>query len=131
MVICPKWSDPSLDVEKCVTAYMTRTMSLRCRVVHQKKPKPTQLFISHKSGLPVARNTISRWLTEVMALAGIDTSYFTGHSTRGASTSKAKRRGANPNQLMLQGDWKNVTTFINHYDREVIGPALSDLILGQ
>ena len=118
---------------ECVTAYMTRILSLRCRVVRQKKPKPTQLFISHKSGLPVARNTISRWLTEVMSLAGIDTSYFKGHSTRGASTSKAKRRGANPNQLMLQGDWKNVTTFHKHYiyNREVLGPALSDLILGQ
>ena len=131
VVICPKWSDPSLDVEKCVTDYMTRTLTLRCRVVRQKKPKPNQLFISHKSGLPVAHNTISRWLTEVMSLAGIDTSYFTGHSTRGASTSKAKRRGANPNQLIIQGDWKNVTTFTHHYDREILGPALSDLILGQ
>ena len=131
VVICPKWSDPSLDVEKCVTDYMTRTVSLRYRVVRQNKPKPTQLFISHITGLPVARNTISRWLTEVMSLAGIDTSYFKAHSTRGASTSKAKSRGANPNQIMLQGDWKNVSTFHKHYNREVLGPALSDLILGQ
>ena len=131
VVICPKWSDPALDVEKCVTDYMTRTVSLRFRVVRQNKPKPTQLFISHITGLPVALNTISRWLTEVMSLAGIDTSYFKVHSTRGASTSKAKSRGANPNQLMLQGDWKNVSTFNTHYNREVLGPALSDLILGQ
>ena len=131
VVICPKWSDPALDVEKCVTDYMTRTLTLRYRVVRQNKPKPKQLFISHRSGLPVARNTISRWLTEVMSLSGIDTSYFTGHSTRGASTSKAKRRGANPNQIILQGDWKNCNTFSHHYDREILGPALSDLILGQ
>ena len=65
VVICPRWSDPSLDVEKCVTDYMTRTLSLRCRVVRQNKPKPKQLFISYKTGLPVTRISISRWLKEV------------------------------------------------------------------
>ena len=130
VVICPRWSDPSLDVEKCVTDYMTRTLSLRCRVVRQNKPKPKQLFISYKTGLPVTRNSISRWLKEVMSLSGIDTTYFKSHSTRGASTSKAKRRGANPNQIILQGDWTSVSTLEHHYDREILGPALSDLILG-
>ena len=130
VVICPRWSDPALDVERCVLDYMSRTLTLRARAVSQGKPKPNQLFLSHRTGLPVARNTISRWLTEVMSLAGIDTSYFKGHSTRVAGVSKAKRRGANPNQLVLQGDWTNVSTFERHYDREILGPALSDLILG-
>ena len=57
------------------------------------------------------------------------TTYFKGHSTRGAGVSKAKSRGANPNQLMLQGYWSNVTTLEKHYDRPILGPALSDLIL--
>ena len=129
VVICPNWSDPALNVEKCVTDYMNRVLTLRWRAVRQHKPKPNQLFLSHKTGQPVARNTISRWLTEVMALSGIDTSYFKGHSTRGASLSKAKRRSANPNQIILQGDWTRVTTFERHYDREIMGPALSNLIL--
>ena len=131
VVICPRWSDPSLDVERCVTEYMTRTLTLRCRAVRQGKPKPSQLLLSHKTGMPVARNTISRWLTEVMSMAGIDTSYFKGHSTRGASVSKAKSRGANPSQIVLQGDWTNMSTFHKHYDREIMGPALSDLILSR
>ena len=63
-------------------------------------------------------------------MAGIDTTYFTGHSTRVASVSKAKRRGANPNQIILQGDWTNINTFNMHYDREILGPALGSLILG-
>ena len=130
VVICPNWSDPSLNVEKCVTDYMNRTIPLRCRAVRQHKPKPNQLFLSFATGKPVARNTISRWLTEVMSLSGIDTTYFKGHSTRGASISKAKRRGANPNQIVLQGDWSSVSTFERHYDREILGPALSNLILG-
>ena len=47
----------------------------------------------------------------------------------GAGVSKAKSRGANPNQIMLQGDWTNVRTFEKHYNRPILGPALSDLIL--
>jgi len=93
-------------------------------------PKPSQLFLSHRTGLPVARNTISRWLTEVMYLAGIDTSYFKGHSTRVGSVSKAKRRGANPTQIINQGDWTNASTFERHYDREIMGSTLGNLILG-
>ena len=130
MVVCSKWADPALDVELCVTDYICRTFTLRWKAVRGGKPKPTQLFVSFRTGLPVARNTISRWLTEVMSMAGIDTSYFKGHSTRGASVSKAKRRGATPNQIIVQGDWTNASTFVRHYDREVPGPALGPLILG-
>ena len=130
VVSCPRMPDPSLDVAECVTTYMTRCFKFRYRAVKKRLPKPTQLFLSYKTGLPVARNTISRWLTDVMFRAGIDTTYFTGHSTRVASVSKAKRRGANPNQLILQGDWTNVTTFHDHYDREILGSALGDMILG-
>ena len=71
------------------------------------------------------------WLTEVMYLAGIDTSYFKGHSMRGAGVSLVKSRGASPNKLVLQGDWTNATTFERHYDLPFLGPAPSDLILGQ
>ena len=131
VVSCPKWSDPALDVAACVTTYMDRVLTFRIREVRKGLPKPTQLFLSHRTGLPVARNTISRWLTEVMFLAGIDTTYFKAHSTRVASVSKAKRRGANPNQIILQGDWTNVSTFERHYDREILGSALGDLILGE
>ena len=37
-----------------------------------------------------------------MSLAGIDTTYLKGHSMRGAEVSKAKSRGAYPNQLILR-----------------------------
>ena len=132
VVICPNWSDPSLNVEKCVTDYMNRTLHRRWKAFKEHKIKPNQLFLSHKNkiGTPVARNTISRWLTEVMGRSGIDTTYFKGHSTRGASISKAKRRVANPHQIVRQGDWTRVTTFEHHYEREILGPALSNLILG-
>ena len=64
-------------------------------------------------------------------MAGIDTSYFKGHSTRGASTSKARSRGAAPSQIVMQGDWTGVSTFERNYDREILGPSLGGLILGE
>ena len=76
VVVCPKSSDPAINVELCVTDYMARSWVLRMTAARQKKSKSSQLFVSHRSGLPVARNTISRWLTEVMSQAGIDTSYL-------------------------------------------------------
>ena len=109
---------------------LQNTWLLRWKAVRLGKPKSTQLFLSYKSGLPVACNTISRWLTSVMPMSGIDTTYFKGHSTRVAGVSKAKRRGATPNQIIVQGDWTNASTFLRHYDRDIIGPAVSDLILG-
>ena len=45
---------------------------------------------THKA---VSTETIFRWLVQVLPLAGIVTSPFTGHSTRAASTSKAKALG--------------------------------------
>ena len=129
VVVCPRTPDPAINVELCVTDYMTRSCVLRWKAARGKRSKPTQLFISHKTGLPVARNTISRWLTDVMSMSGVDTTYFKGHSTRGASISEAKSRGATPNQIVMQGDWTRVTTFERHYDREIMGPALGNLIL--
>ena len=66
VVICPRWSEASLDVERYVTEYMNRTIPLRWKAVRNGNPKPNQLFLSHKSGKPVARNTISRWLVEIV-----------------------------------------------------------------
>ena len=129
VVVCPRTSDPAINVEKCVTDYMTRSCILRWKASRGRGSRSTQLFISHRSGLPVARNTISRWLTDVMSLSGVDTTYFKGHSTRGASVSKAKSRGATPNQIIAQGDWTRVSTFERNYDREILGPALGSLIL--
>ena len=52
------------------------------------------LFISFKKPFqPVSAASISRWIKELLAEAGIDTGIFKGHSIRAASTSAAKTRG--------------------------------------
>ena len=39
---------------------------------------------------PASKDTMSRWLKQVMSAAGLDTSIFKPHSTRSAATSAAK-----------------------------------------
>ena len=64
--------------------------------LHLKRPKETreqnpQLLLSFvKSSGPVSTPTISRWILIVLNLSGTDTETFIGHSTRTASSSKAK-----------------------------------------
>ena len=110
VVTCVKWDAEELDVALYVQKYMDRTVPLRWRAVKKGLGKPVQLFLSHKSGLPVAKSTISRWIKEVMSLAGIDTSTFAPGSTRGASVSAAARRGASLHKILNAGDWTNLGT---------------------
>lgn len=41
----------------------------------------------------VSTSTISRWIMTVLQLSGVHTNSFNGHSTRSASSSKAKAVG--------------------------------------
>ena len=58
------------------------------------RAEETRLLLSkirpHK---PVTSSTVARWLKSLLELAGVDTSIFSAHSTRGASASMASRMG--------------------------------------
>ena len=55
-------------------------------------------FIKPHKG--VTTQTISRWISEVLDLPEINIEVFTGHSTRFASTSKAKASGVSSNDII-------------------------------
>ena len=129
VVKCVSWDKVELDVAFYMQKYIDRTLFLRYRSVRKGLGKPVQLFLSHKSGLPVAKATISRWLKEVLRLSGIDTSVFGGHSTRGASTSCLARRGASMVQILSAGDWTNLGTFQRFYDRTLADTPAGRIIL--
>ena len=67
----------SLCVGRTIDLYIERTKEWR-------SDKNTQLLLSyispHKSVKTLS--TVSRWLVQTLTSAGIDTSIFTGHSTR-------------------------------------------------
>lgn len=126
-----KYNKPELDVAHYVHKYMERVFCFRLKGFSRKLGNPHQLFLSHKTGLPVAKATISRWIKEVMALAGVDTSVFSPGSTRGAAISAASRRGASIEQILGAGDWTNTGTFETYYRRHVDVSPVGRLILDE
>ena len=55
-----------------------------------------------------------------LSAAGIDTAVFTPHSTRAASTSKAKAQSVSMNIIMSLAGWSNATTFQRFYNKEIV-----------
>ena len=78
--------------------YESVTFALRSR-------DSNNLFIAlinpHKS---VSSAKIVHWLHEVLRLAGIDVSIFSGHSVRGASTSAAAGASITTNDILKAAD---------------------------
>ena len=129
VVSCVSWDDDRLNVCKYVHAYIDRTFKFRVRAVKRGYPKPSQLFLSHRTGRPVKRASISRWVRQVLSLAGIDASTFGPGSCRGASASAAARQGASAQQIMAAGSWSNLGTFSKFYNRPVEDTPVGRLIL--
>ena len=88
---------------------------------HKIRNGENQLLLStispHKT---VSTQTVSRWLVQVLTLAGIDTSTFTGHSIRRALTSKAKALGVPSMEILKIGYWFRSSTFQEYYQKEII-----------
>ena len=73
-----------LDDDLCVIKTLHEYIQRRKHITH------AQFFISYrKPHGPVKKDTISRWLKDVLLLSGIDAKIFSSHSYRAALTSKA------------------------------------------
>lgn len=83
------------------------------------------LFISlrppHKS---VSSQTLGRWVKAVLEVAGVDTSIFSAHSTRHASTSFAAGRGISVDEIRRTAGWtRSSEVFARFYNRPIIETA--------
>ena len=84
----------------------------------------TQLLLSHiKSHNPVKTYTVSRWMMEFLKASGIDTKYFSGHSTRYASTSNAKALGIPIVEIVNRVHWSSDSMFKKRYCVEVVSDS--------
>ena len=128
-IVCVSWDAPELNVEDYVLYYMSKTLKYRLKAWKKNKVDVKQLFLSYRTGRPIKKASISRWVREVMNLSGIDISTFAPHSTRGASISEATRRGATPSQILSQGNWSNLGTYQRFYNREIHDTPIGQLIL--
>ena len=52
----------------------------------------------------ISSQSVSRWLTRALRMAGIELGY-SGHSTRGASTSAAAAGGLSVDLILEAADW--------------------------
>ena len=79
-----------------------------------------KLFVSYqKPHKAVSRDTIFRWVKQVLEAAGIDTNVYSCHSTRAASTSKAYGKAVPLDVLMKAAGWKSENTFHKFYNKPV------------
>jgi hypothetical protein len=79
-------TDSKLCVLVCLQAYLAATAPVR--------QNRTVLFLSsQKPHLPVSKDTVSMWIKDMLAAAGIDTRIYGTHSMRAVSTSAAVQQG--------------------------------------
>uniref|UniRef100_A0A1X7VRX6 Tyr recombinase domain-containing protein n=1 Tax=Amphimedon queenslandica TaxID=400682 RepID=A0A1X7VRX6_AMPQE len=78
----------------------------------QMRGNENRLFISfiepHKA---VTSSSIARWLRTNLEEAGIDSSIFGAHSTRGASASTAARGGVTLKEILKAANWNSESVF--------------------
>ena len=65
----------------------------------------------------VGSSTIARWLKSTLEAAGVDTSIFSAHSVRGASSSKAANMGNTTNEILRAADWSSESVFQKFYHK--------------
>ena len=68
---------------------------------------------------PVRKDTISRWIKNVLKYAGIDTTKFGAHSTKAASISAAAKAGTPLDVILKSAGWSNCGTFAKFYKKPI------------
>ena len=121
IITCLSSDIEELDVASYVSHYIQRTNDFR--------DEKGQLFISWASKKAVVKQSLARWLSQVLTLAGIDCSVFKAHSFRGAGLTKAYQKGATIDQIVNAGNWANSSTFKHYYNAPSLDSTVSSLIL--
>ncbi len=114
VLVIPTYSqNKKLCVVQVLNQYLTATRMLR--------RNHNELFISYISPYsPVTSQTLSRWLTDILNLAGIDTKIYHGHSFRHSATSKAVRNGLSVDSILERVGWSEKSrTFAKFYNRPI------------
>ena len=91
--------DKKIFVIRCLTKYLSKTLR------HRSSPK---LFLSlQKPFRPIGSQTLSRWIKTILHMSGVRTDIFGAHSTRSASSSKAKLAGLSVDSVLESVGWSN------------------------
>ncbi|KAM8975733.1 LOW QUALITY PROTEIN: uncharacterized protein RCH25_020573 [Pelodytes ibericus] len=103
--------NPKLCPVLCLKKYELRTLPFRT----QSRP---ELFLAlRRPHSPISTTSLARWIKWVLTEAGVDTTVFTPHSTRGAMASKAFTLRCRLEDLLKAADWSRESTFKEFYFR--------------
>ena len=106
--------NPKICVIECAKHYI----EIRRELV---PPEIKQFLVTYgKPHKAASDDTISRWIKNTISSAGIDIDVFKAHSTRSASSSKAKKVVIPYTEILKRGSWKGANTFTKHYDKHII-----------
>ena len=112
IVLSEYGQDKRLCVISCLVAYLLRTLEYR---------KSSKLFLDlQKPHKAVGSQTLSRWLKATLRLSGVRIDIFSGHSTRAASSSKAKLAGLSVDSILECVGWSNEQTFARYYNKKIV-----------
>ena len=115
-----------LCVVSCINDYITRTQIWRD--TDDKFDRSWLILSFVKPHHPITTSSIARWLKQTIHKSGIS-SFFTGHSTRSAATSKAKRVGISVKDVIDQANWTNESTFMRFYCKPLDSIAFQQAVL--
>lgn len=118
----PGYKEPTVDItayppdRRLCTVTVYNEYLFRTKNVRKNK---TKLLLSYvKPHECVSRDTISRWIKEIMTRAKIDTTKYTAHSVRSASVSKAATT-IPVSQIIAKAGWSNASTFAKYYHKKI------------
>ena len=112
---CEYTEDRDLCVVTTLNQYIKRTYQRRA------EKRRSQLLLSFiQPYVEVSSSTVSRWIKEVLKLAGIDVSIFKGHSTRATSSSKASKAGFSLADILARGTWSSSSTWPRFYNKQIM-----------
>lgn len=78
-------------------------------------PDETALLVTHvKPHKKPVKDTIRRWISEMLNRRGVDMSIYTSNSTRHASSSNAVSCGTLLNIVLSKGGWFSYSVFRKH-----------------
>ena len=118
------FTDPRLCVVTPLEEYLTRTKFVR------ETHSYSQLLLSYvEPHSPVSRDTISCWVKFVLQSSGIDVTIFKPHSTRSASTSKAKLSDVPLADILDKAGLKSESTFAKFYYKKIVEDTFANKAL--
>lgn len=118
VILLPFWpSKPQLCGASTLQYYIEKTAPCRTNL-HSAE----YLFLTYKKPFHKATTqSLSRWIKTALNKSGVDTTIFSGHSTRHAATSSAYRAGVNIELIRSRAGWtENSSAFATFYNRPLV-----------